>query len=52
MTEPEAPVAEKLASPEGIERTPRTSISFFIESEVCDLADAAAMNKTAAVTAR
>lgn len=52
MTEPEAPFAEKLASPEGIERTPRTSISFLGESEVCDFANAAAMNKRTTVATR
>ena len=45
MTEPEAPFEEKLASPEGIERTPRTSTSFLGRS-VCGLTVVAA-NKRA-----
>ena len=45
MTEPEAPFEEKLASPEGTERTPRTSTSFLGRS-VCGLTVVAA-NKRA-----
>jgi hypothetical protein len=38
MTEPEVPFEEKLASPEGTERTPRTSTSFCDPSGTCELA--------------
>ena len=51
MTEPEVPFDEKLASPEGIERTPRTSTSFLSASEVCDFTLGAAINMRTTIAA-
>ena len=52
ITEPTAPFDEKLASPEGTERTPRTSTSFGGRFVVCVLTIAAVSKRTTVATGK
>ena len=51
ISEPAVPLEEKLASPDGIETTPRTSTSFLGRSEACDFIVGTAINMRTTVVA-